>query len=65
MVLEKELSSTFGSAGSRKREKNWVWLKYLKPQSASPVTHFFQQGHISNIVAPYGLWTPFHSYSIP
>ena len=45
MVLEKEQRgrSTSELAGSRKRERHWAWLEYLKPQSPPSVTHFLLQ----------------------
>lgn len=44
-----EVAETSASilAGSRKRLRQWAWLKHLRPQAHLPVTHFLHQGHIS------------------
>lgn len=45
-------SSTCGSEGSRKTEKQQAWLEHLEPQRPSAVTHLFQGERPHHLITP-------------
>jgi hypothetical protein len=52
MVLESSLRVLCLDLQGADRERHWVWLEHLKPQSLLPMTYFFQQGHTHCNKAP-------------